>query len=160
LHNLGILVALVAMTRMPIGIDILAFSVLAVLLTMMTNCTFFNRVRKNSKDEALSKLATEELTDLSAGESVTINGALLIGLAIALVIFVVFGWIAATSFAAVLPYCVGLVAIVSCLYGTWFFTPSIHSRLYKIKITFKKRVKKEKVKADKSKVKAVSALDD
>jgi preprotein translocase subunit SecF len=158
LNNLGIFVALVAMTRLPIGIDILAFAVIAVWLTMITNCTFFNRVRKNSKNESYAKYTTEQLTDLSAGESVVVNGALLLGLAAALVIFIIFGWIAATSFAAVVPYCVGLFAVIACLYGTWFLTPSVHSQTFKLKITFKKKDKKDKINKDKVKDKAATVV--
>jgi preprotein translocase subunit SecF len=117
---------------------------------MMTNCTLFNRVRKNSKVDDYQKYTSEQLVDLSAGESVAVNGMLLLGLAAALVIFAIFGWIAATSFASVVPYCVGLFAVISCLYGTWFFTPSIHAQANKIKITFKKKGKKN-AKKDKAK---------
>lgn len=136
LHNLGVFVALVALTRIPVGIDVVAFAVATVAVTLISSTLLLNRVHINAKNEDYKKTPVCELVDTSAGETVKVNAAIFCALGASVVVAAIFAAIAAISIAAITPYVVALLAVVSCAYGALFFTPAVHSRLHTL-IKFK-----------------------
>lgn len=128
-HNLGIFVSLLAITRVPVASSVFAFAALTVLMTMI-GCSFlFGRVRKNNKNEAFAKLGANEISDISAQESLFSVCVSAVGFgAVALLAFV-FLSISALSVTGVLACVFGsLFAAVSAVYGTSFFIPSVYPR--------------------------------
>lgn len=137
-HNLGIFVSLLAITRLPVGSAAVAFAVLTVLMTMKGCCFYFDRVRKNAKNEVLSKLDSFELCDLSVRESFSSVCVSAVGFAVACLLVFVLLSISALSVVGVLaPVFCALFAAAANIYGTLFFTPSVYSRFKRIGDGFK-----------------------
>lgn len=129
-HNLAVYFALLALCRVPLGSTVASFAVITLLLTVIGTCFYFDRVRKNAKEEELKKLTVHELADLSANESFMINTIMPACLAALSVVFFVLMSISSLSPLAILaPVLCSLVAFVSCVYGTVFFVPSVYSRI-------------------------------
>ena len=59
-HNLALYVALLAMTRIPVGLSAVAFAALTVLFTMIATGYMFDRYRRNLKKENFAKLDGDE----------------------------------------------------------------------------------------------------
>ncbi len=137
-HNLLLFLALLAITRVPVGSSVFAFAALVVLLTVIGTCFLFDRVRKNSKDEALSKLSALELSDLSASESLKLNLIMPACLAgAAALLFVLLSISSLSPLAILSPVLCALVGFIACAYGTTTFTPSVFSRFKKLGIAYK-----------------------
>lgn len=137
-HNLLLFLALLAITRIPLGSSVFAFAALTVLITVIGTSFLFDRVRKNSKDEALSKLSAFEITDLSANESLKMNIILPACLAgAALLMFVLLSISSLSPLAVMSPVLCALISFVTCAYGTTMFTPSVFSRFKKLGVQFK-----------------------
>lgn len=147
-HNLALYLALLALTRTPVGTAMYAFAALTVLITVIGTCFVFDRVRKNAKDEDLKKLSAFELTDKSASESLKINIYLpLCFIIVAAVLFVLLTISSLSPLAIISPVVCAAVGFVACVYGTTFFVPSVYSRFYVIGDNYKKahaRAAKEK----------------
>lgn len=137
-HNLAVYVSLLAITRVPIGSGAIAFAALTVLMTMIGCCFYFDRARRNAKNEALSKLGANELCDLSARESLlSVCVASVCVAATAALAFVLMS-ISALSVAGVLaPVFCALFGAAASVYGTSFFTPAVYSRFKRIGDGFK-----------------------
>ena len=137
-HNLGIFVSLLVITRLPVGSAAVAFAVLTVLMTMIGCCFYFDRVRKNAKNEVLSKLDSFELCDLSVRESFSSVCVSAVGFAVACLLVFVLLSISALSVVGVLaPVFCALFAAAANIYGTLLFTPSVYSRFKRIGDGFK-----------------------
>lgn len=129
LHNLALYVALLAMARIPVATSALAFAVITVVTTVIGTCFFFDRVRKNNKDDDNKKLTAFELVDKSANESFMLNIVISASMAVAAVLLLVLMAISSMSLVAVLaPVLCALVCFVCCAYGTALFIPSVYSR--------------------------------
>ena len=129
IHNLGIFVSLLAITRVPVGPSVVAFAAFTVIMTMIGCCFLFDRVRRNSKKEAYAKLDANELTDISAQESLFHVCVSAVSFAAVAVLAFVFLSISALSVSGVLaPVFGALFAAVSAVYGTSFFIPSVYPR--------------------------------
>ncbi len=125
----GLYAALLAITRCPVGIEAIAFSVLVVIMVMISNGATFNTVKKSYKDEANAK--TDKFTLISEGARSTSKISLFVGAAVA-VIAVVFGicaFIASPAVATLAPYAACLIAVVASLYTIFVFTPASYSLL-------------------------------
>lgn len=147
-HNLAIFVSLLSLTRVPVGSSVIAFAVLTVLLTAIGTCFLFDRVRKNSKDEACAKLSSFELVEKSASESFKVNLFLPVCLAaVAAVLFALASISAMSALSVLAPAFGAIICFVSCGYGLLLFTPSVYSRFKQIGDNYKKnhvRTPKEK----------------
>lgn len=147
-HNLAIFISLLSLTRVPVGSSIITFAVLTVLLTAVGTCFFFDRVRKNVKDEANAKLSAFELVDKSASESFKVNLFLPVCLAaVAVVLFVLTSISAMSALAVLAPAFGAVMCFISCGYGLLLFTPSVYSRFKQIGDNYKQnhsRAPKEK----------------
>ncbi len=129
LHNLALYVALLAMTRIPVATSALAFAVMTVLVTVIGTSFFFDRMRKNCKNEDNRKLTAFELCDKSANESCILNIVFACSMAVVALLMLVFMAISAMSLIAILaPVMCAFVCFVCCAYGTALFTPSVYSR--------------------------------
>lgn len=146
IHNIGVFVALVALTRIPVGIELTALAAAVVLITAVTSCVLFDRIRKNSKEEEL-KGKHDEIIDLSAHECYKTNSLFLAALSIvAFVLFLALFGAAQTPYWACFAFILGLVA---CDYGISMFIPSVHGVFANL-IDGKKFFKPKKSEKDKN----------
>ena len=129
LHNLGIFVSLVALTRLPVGIELVTISALIVFLTMLLCGVFFDKVRRNFKNEAYAKSERAEVIDISARESFKLNAAVAIGIAVIALVFGVFAAIAAMSISSFFIAPVVILGALACCYGTVMFVPSVFVKI-------------------------------
>ncbi|MDE6504457.1 MAG: hypothetical protein K2L42_01135 [Clostridia bacterium] len=128
IHNFALFIALAALCRIPVGSAIAVYAVIAVALSIIGTCFFFDRVRKNIKDEAGKKLTACELSDKSANESFTTNISMHICLAaVSVLLFVLLSISSLSPLAILSPVLCSLIAFVSCAYGTTMFTPSVYA---------------------------------
>jgi preprotein translocase subunit SecF len=146
LHTLGIYVSLLAITRVPVGIEAVALGAMVVVITMIASGIYFDRVRKNFKDPKNEKAAPVNVIDGSFAESAQTTCLYLIAMEVAVLVLVIFALIAFAHYTILSPYVVALIALVSCAYGCLFFTPSVHPA---IKTATDKLIKLTKKKADK-----------
>ncbi len=138
IHNLLLFLALLAITRIPVGSSVFAFAALTVLVTVIGTCFLFDRVRKNTRDEALSKLSPLEITDLSARETFKFNIVLPACLAgVAVLLFVLLSISSLSPLAIMSPVLCALASFIACAYGTTMFTPAVFSRIKKIGADYK-----------------------
>ncbi len=128
-HNLGIFVALAAITRLPLGAETIAFGAVVVLLTMILSAVIFDRTKKNFANEKYAKYERAEVIDTSAAEVRVITFIAVCSLMAAAVIFGVFAAIAHMWAGALAPYALALLALISVGYGIMFFTPAVHSAI-------------------------------
>ena len=144
LHNLGIFVALAALTRLPIGAEFIALSALLVFSTMLGCGVFFDRARKNFKSESFAKSERAEVIEVSAQETFKLNVFVAIALVAFVLVFGVFAAIAAMNIAAfaIVPLVV-IFALTLC-YGTLFFVPSLHVKIDALFEKIKQRLKAKK----------------
>lgn len=137
-HNLGVFLALLSITRVPVGSNVFAFAALTVIATMIGCCFFFDRVRKNMKNEVTAKLGAHGVCDLSMAESFTSVCVPAVCFAFAAVLMFVLLSISALSVTGVLSAVLCAVfSAVACVYGTSFFTPATYSRFMKLGDDFK-----------------------
>lgn len=129
IHNLAVFISLLALTRLPVGSTAIAFAALTVVLTVISTCFLFDRMRKNIKSEDNKKLTAFEVSDKSANESFMINTIMPACLAaISVVLFVLMSISSLSPLAILTPVICSLVAFIACTYGTVFFTPAVYSR--------------------------------
>jgi preprotein translocase subunit SecF len=132
IHNLALFVALVALTRLPVGIELVAACAVVVVLTMIMTSIFFDDARKNIKDENLAKEAGYVKVDMAAGKSFAINLALTIAVAVVAVVLGVFATIASLSIAQLAPFAVIILGAIASFYGSCLFTPAVYSIFNKL----------------------------
>ncbi|MBD5631696.1 MAG: hypothetical protein HDP34_00500, partial [Clostridia bacterium] len=121
-HNLALYVSLLSLTRIPVGTSVFAFAVLTLLVTVIGTCFLFDRMRKNFKNEDLSKLTAFEQVDLSASECFKVNVYVPACLAvIAAVLFVLLAISSLSSLAIISPVLCALVSLIVSVYGTVMF---------------------------------------
>ncbi len=143
-HNLGVFVALAAMTRLPLGIEAVAFGAAVVFMTMIATCVFFDKTRKNFADAANAKSDRVDVIEKSAAEVRMIS---LIGFAAIAAVALILGAFATISsmfIGTFAPYILAVLACVACCYGTLFFTPSVHSAIDALCERSKKKAKPTK----------------
>lgn len=162
-HNLGVYVALAAITRIPLGTEAIAIGVAVVLITMIFTCVYFDRTRKNFANEKYAKTDRLEVVDMSACEVRMTETISLGALAVTAVIFGVFAAIAQLWAGALAPFALAVFGLIACFYGLVFFTPAVHGAIdgvcEKVKIAAKNRSKTVKKKTEKSEKTADSAKD-
>lgn len=128
-HNLALFLSLVALIRVPVGSSIVAFAIAVLVVTLFGCCIFFDRVRKNVKDEDNKKLPAFELVDKSAGESFKVNLFVPACLGIvAVALFILMSISSLSPLAVISPLALALVAFVCCAYGLLMFVPAVYSR--------------------------------
>ncbi len=128
IHNFALFIALAALCRIPVGSMIATYAVIAVALTIIGTCFYFDRVRKNIKEDSAKKLTAQDLADKSANESFMFNILMHACLAVVSVVLFVLLSISSLSPLAILsPVLCSLIAFVSCAYGTTVFTPSVYA---------------------------------
>lgn len=146
-HNLGVYAALLAITRIPVGTDAVAFGAAVVVLTMILSGILFDRTRKNFKDEKYAKADRLDVVETSAAESRNITVITLISLAVVAVVLGVFATISAMYIGTFAPFIVALLGVIACFYGSVFFTPAVHSAIdaccEKVKASSKERSPKK-----------------
>lgn len=125
----GVYASLLAITRCSVGLEAVAFAALAVIITMICNGVFFNRVKNSFKDEANAKAEKLDLVAEGARSTSKINAFVCIAAAIMTVIFAIFAMIASPSVATLLPYVACLISIVACAYTFCVFAPANYAQL-------------------------------
>jgi preprotein translocase subunit SecF len=144
--GLGLFAAFVAMTRIPVGIEVVALGALVVVVTLATCGLYFSHVNANKKDVNYGKTAISEISDISAGESASINIVLLLFLIIAIVLTAIFAVISATAVTVLAPYAVAVLAIVVSGYASLIFAPSVYSAMMNISKNTNKNLANKKAK--------------
>lgn len=124
--NVGLFASLAALTRLPVGTDLIALGAAVVLLTMIGSCVLFDRVRKNFRNDAYAKTDRSEVIAISAAESKKINLVTVIALALPVVVLAICAVIALLNLTVLAPYAAAILALISCCYGTVFVMPAIH----------------------------------
>lgn len=129
IHNLGIFLSLLSLTRIPVASSVLAFAAITLLITVIGTSLLFDRMRKNAKNEDLKKLSVFEHADLGANECLKLNLIIPACLAsVAALLFVLLSISSLSPIVIIAPVFGALVSFISCAYGTVFFTPSVYSR--------------------------------
>ena len=142
-HNLALYVALLAMTRIPVGLSAVAFAALTVLFTMIATGYMFDRYRRNLKKENFAKLDGDEQTDICVRESLVNSLYPAIGVAVLAVILFVMLSVSAMSVVGVIsPVVLSVLAVASAIYGSMFFMPPVYTRIKRIGDAVKNRSKK------------------
>lgn len=153
IHNLGIFVALAAITRIPVGAEMIAFGAAVVFLTMLFSAVIFDRTRKNFANEKYAKTERLEVVDTSACEVRMLTFTTLCALAAATLVFGIFAAIAQLWAAALAPYALALFGLIAVGYGSMFFTPAVHGAIdgvcEDVKKSLKANVKSKKSKTEK-----------
>lgn len=125
LHNLALYAALLALCRVPVSSAVMIFAVLLTLVTAIGVTYMLERVKRNTKET--EKLSVEEITNLSAGQTLKINIALSACLAVAAVLLCAVMAVSVMSLATVLtPALLAVVAFVVAIYGTALCAPAIY----------------------------------
>ena len=152
-HNLGIFVALAAITRIPVGAEMIALGAAVVFITMIFSAVYFDRVRKNFANEKLAKSERLEVLDTSACEVRVLTLTSVCALAAAAVIFGVFAAIAQMFAGALAPWALIILGMAAAGYGAMFFTPAVHGAIdetcEKVKKSLKARKKNKAAKTEK-----------
>ena len=128
-HNLGIFVALAAITRIPVGTEMIAIGAAVVFATMILSCIFFDKTRKNFKDEAYAKTGREEVVDVSACEVGPVTFIGVCALAACALVFGAFAAISEMWIGAFAPAILAVFGMIACGYGAIFFTPAVHGSI-------------------------------
>lgn len=129
-HNLALFLSVLALARIPIGSNIITLSVMVVVVTFICTAFYFDKVRKNSKDEDLKSLTAVEKAQKSAKESFKLNLILPLALAGATAIILILNSLSAMSIVAVLsPLLAAIAGFAVCAYGCSLVTPAIYERL-------------------------------
>lgn len=128
-HNLGVFVALAAITRIPVGTQFIAFGAAVVLLTMILSCVLLDRTKKNFANEIYAKTERLEVVDTSACEVRIIGFVAICALAVATVVFGIFAAVSQMWIGALAPYGLALLGLIACFYGALFFTPAVHGAI-------------------------------
>ena len=129
IHNLGIFVALAAITRMPVGTEFTAIAAAVVVVSMIFSCLLFDRTRKNFKSDKYEKTDRKEVIEISASETRVYTLVACSAIAVAAVIVAVFAAISSLSIAAAAPAMLAVFGAIACCYGCLFFTPAVHSAI-------------------------------
>lgn len=149
-HNLALFLSVAALVRVPVGSSVVTFAGITLFITLIGCCFFFDRVRKNGKDDELKKLGAFEFVDKSAGESFKINLFIAVVLcAVSVVTFILTSISSLSPLAVMSPLMLALVCFISGAYGLLAFTPSVYSRFKKIADNTKKKKTAAKPKTDK-----------
>lgn len=144
-HNLAIFISLAVITRVPVGSSIAIFAALTVLMTMIGCAYFFDKMRKNLKEENFVTLDTFEQVDGTAVNSLTAICTTAVAVAAIAVLGLVLLSISAMSVALVVtPVVLALLSAASAVYGTAFFTPAVYARFKRIGDSFKANKSKAK----------------
>ncbi|MDE7380166.1 MAG: hypothetical protein K2N14_03845 [Clostridia bacterium] len=149
-HNLGVFVALAAITRIPVGAEFITFGAAVVVFTMILCGVLFDRTKKNFANEKNAKTERLEVLETSAAEVRMLTLISGCALAIASVVFGVFAAIAQLWAGALAPFAVVILGLAACLYGAMFFTPAVHGAIdgvcEKVKAALKDSKKEKKSK--------------
>lgn len=144
-YNFALFISLLAITRVPIGSQVVVFGILTVLMTMIGCAYLFEKVRKNLREESFAKLGTFEQVDTCVKESLANMAFTAVGVvAAAAVIFVLLSVSALSVTAVITPVVLAVLSAVAGLYGTAFFTPSVYSRFKKLGDEYKEKHKSAK----------------
>lgn len=131
-HNLAVYAALLALTRVPIGLECVAFAVLVFAVTAITSGVYFDRIRKALKEEVNAKVSIKQLSDEAAHESYKTGALICAAAAIVCAVAAVFALIASPALATLVPYAAALVAVIACWYGYSIFTPALYGGISRL----------------------------
>lgn len=134
INNLGVYVALLAATRIPLGVEAIAFAALVVVLTTVTSCVFFDRVKYGFKNDGVTKSTVGDLVDLSAKSTYKANATLCAAAAVIIALLAIFAVIASANFATLATFGVALLAVLACWYGFALFTPALYGGVSKLDV--------------------------
>lgn len=123
----GLYAALLAITRCPIGLEAIAFGIVAVVLNMICSSLFFDKVKKAYKEESKAKVSKLDLVTEGAQSTIKTNAFVCIAAVVAVVIFMIFAVVASPAWATLVPYGAAVFAIAACACAFGVFTPAVYS---------------------------------
>ena len=127
LAAVGVYASLLAITRCPVGLEAIAFAALTVVLTMICNAIFFDKVKKSFKDEANAKADRLDLIADGARTTAKLNAFVFTAAAIAAVIVAIFAIIASPAAITLAPFAVCLLSIIPCAFACAVFSPASYA---------------------------------
>ncbi|MGN0814101.1 MAG: hypothetical protein ACI4MH_02575 [Candidatus Coproplasma sp.] len=131
-HNLAIYAALLALTRVPIGLECVAFAAVIFIVTAITSGVYFDKIKKALKEEANAKVSIKELSDTAAHESYKTGAFICSAVAVVCVIAAIFAIIANPAISSLVPYAAALISVLACWYGYSIFTPALYGGISKL----------------------------
>lgn len=131
-NNLAIYAALLALTRIPVGIECVAYAALIFIVTAITSGIYFDKIRKALKQEVNAKVSISQLSDDAAHASYKTGAFICASAAIVCVISAIFAIIANPSFASLVPCVSALISVIACWYGYSMFTPALYGGISKL----------------------------
>lgn len=123
----GLYASLLAITRCPVGLEAIAFAALAVVICMICNGISFDSVKKSFKNDANEKAENIGLVSDCFASTFRLNAFIVAAVAVAVVVFAVFAFIAMPAAVTLLPYAACLVSLVSCALTCGVFTPASYA---------------------------------
>ena len=123
----GLFASLLAITRCPVGLEAIAFAALTVVLTMICNAIFFDKVKKSFKDEANAKADRLDLIADGARTTAKLNAFVFTAAAITAVIVAIFAIIASPAAITLAPFAVCLLSIIPCAFACAVFSPASYA---------------------------------
>lgn len=139
IHNVAIYTALLAITRISVGAELVAMSSIVVLISIIAGCILFDKVRKVLGDEANKKLSIEDMSKLATENAFGLNTIMHCALVAATVILFIFAIAASPTVVTVATYASILLAIVVCYYGMVLVAPAMYPMSLEIADSIKKR---------------------
>lgn len=136
-HNVGIYVALLAATRIPVGVEAIAFAAIVSVLTLITSCVYFSKLKASVKDEANAKVSVQELIGQDATATYKLNSLLCAFVAVLAVVLAVIAAAAASNILSVLVYVPLLLAALVCWYGFSMFNVALYGGISKLDVKSK-----------------------
>ncbi len=123
----GLYAALLAMTRCPLGLEAVAFGIVAVVLNMICSSLLFDKVKKSYSDESKAKVEKLQLVAEGAQTTLKVNAFVCIAALVAFAIFMIFAVVASPAWATLVPYGAAVFAIAACACAFGVFTPAVYS---------------------------------
>jgi hypothetical protein len=124
---LGLYIALLAITRIPVGIEAVAFGCVAVLLSLIISGLFCNKAHKNIKNPDADINSAEDVVNSAYGYSVKLGSIVVCFTVIAVAVLAIFAICAFLAPSILSPFAIAILALVSVAYTGLCFMPCVYS---------------------------------
>ncbi len=132
LHNLALYAALLAICRVPVDSTAIVIAVLITLVTAIGVTFTLEKVKRSKKDSANENLPIENVVYSGAKQTLKMNVALPVFVAITAILFFAITAISSMSFVtALVPSLAALLGLAVTVYGDLLFAPAIYLSIKK-----------------------------
>jgi preprotein translocase subunit SecF len=125
--SLGLYIALLAITRVPVGIEAVALGCVAVLVSMIVTGLFCNKMHRSLKEENADKQNIDDMVNSSLDFSAKFSGLVICFIVVAIAVLAIFALCAFLSPASLAPCAAAVLALVACACTNLCFMPCIYS---------------------------------